>query len=71
MNPDIFNMPELKIINDRMIGVPDGEIELRDDRIKQNGMILPGAALLQIVAAVTLLSKLTTLVSVLQDLFNC
>jgi formylglycine-generating enzyme required for sulfatase activity len=34
MNPDIFSMPELKKINDRMIGIPAGEIEMRDDRIK-------------------------------------
>jgi formylglycine-generating enzyme required for sulfatase activity len=34
MNPEPFNMPELKKVNDQLIRIPGGEIELRDDRIK-------------------------------------
>ncbi|WP_234997846.1 formylglycine-generating enzyme family protein [Mucilaginibacter sp. OK098] len=36
MNQDNFNMPDISTINDQMVEIPGGKIELRDDRIKHN-----------------------------------
>jgi formylglycine-generating enzyme required for sulfatase activity len=34
MNKDLFNIPEIKTIHERMMKIPAGEIVLRDDRIR-------------------------------------
>lgn len=36
MSPDFFPLPTIPKLNDLMAKIPGGEIELRDDRIKQN-----------------------------------
>jgi formylglycine-generating enzyme required for sulfatase activity len=39
VNTNLFNEPELKMLNDQMIEIPGGEIILRDDRIKHKWQV--------------------------------
>ena len=39
MNPDSNNLPAISKLHDLMVKIPGGEIELRDDRIKQRWIV--------------------------------